>query len=184
MAIFEGFKGREDIIDIDMETGTVHRSFSNRRLGENDLMGDLFGVRLIKNGEPMELTGATVSGLFIRADGDTVPFEGDKFENTIAYVILPAGCYVVPGQFQLSIIIATQSTQATVRIIDGTVVQTAKGSAIDPGTGDVIPDMEGLNALLTQLQNALLALSEYYIETTQISGTRYRLDVGLPEVSS
>ena len=71
MAIF-----KLDIVDIDLNNGSVHRSFMSKTLGEGDKQANRFGVHLIRNGEEVSLEDATCTGYFIRADGGTVVIPG------------------------------------------------------------------------------------------------------------
>ena len=172
---------KEDIIDINMDTGNVYRSFAHRRLGEWDEKGDVFGVRLLKHGQEVSLRNVSGAGLFKRADGVTVDVPFSKRGN-IAFVTLPKTCYAVTGGFELSIKLTTAANATTVRIVDGTVTKTSFGGQIDPQSGDYIPDMEGLQDLLDEINGILETISQYDIQAVQINGTRYRIEITEPEV--
>lgn len=133
---------KEDIVDIELSSGTIYRSFLNRNIGEGDQLANRFGVRLLRNGEPESISG-TCSGYFIRPDGGTVVITGTISGNT-AYVDLPQTCYTYEGQFALAIKITSGSATGTMRIIDGVVSNTTTDTLVDPGT--ILPSIESLIA--------------------------------------
>lgn len=136
---------KEDIVDIEMNTGVIHRSFLARTIGEGDKLANRFGVRAYRNGAAESLSGSC-TGHFIRADGGTVAVTGVISGNT-AYVELPQACYAVEGQFTLAIKVTGGDATSTLRIVDGVVSNTDTGTVIDPGTlvdsiDDLIDDIE------------------------------------------
>lgn len=169
MAIF-----REDIIDIELESGTVHRSFMNKSIGEGDENANRFGFRCLRNGEPVSLVGTAVLGHFVRADGNTVQLNGEVNGNT-AFVTLPATCYAVDGQFTLSIKLSGGGVVGTIRMVDGTVVSTTDGAVIDPGS--VIPDLTDYLAVVEDAEEAAETVFGFSVTTELIGGTDYRIIV-------
>lgn len=171
---------RNNIVDIDLnKSGTVFRSFANHCIGEGDVKGNVFGFRCLRNGEVQDLSSCTVMGYFIRADGYTVVMTGGVNENNIAYVRLPASCYVVEGNFTLAVKIYSGEEAGTMRIVDGTVVNTTTNAVIDPG--GVVPDLSDLMAVIGRAEAAADYISGMQIGTSVLNGTRYRLNVTLPE---
>lgn len=169
---------KNDIIDIDLETGTVFRSFMNRSIGEGDIKGDRFGVRVLRNKTEVDLTGVSVSGFFIRADGTTVEITGSTYTfrtGNECGVILPASCYVVEGAFTLAIKLTVSGVTMTARIVDGTVVDTTMGNIIDPGS--TIPSLADYEVLVERAEEAASKLESFNITETLITGTRYRIGV-------
>ena len=49
----------EDFVDINLNTGTVHRTFSQMNISEGDAAANMYGFRLWDNEYPISLTGAT-----------------------------------------------------------------------------------------------------------------------------
>lgn len=133
-----------DIIDIDLERGSYHRGFLNHAIGTNDIYGNRFGVRLFQHGEPVDVEYASCIGYFMRADGDTVVINGglSASDGTLS-IKLPQSCYAVEGNFTLAIKITNTdihgAVTSTMRVIDGTVVNTTTGEVIDPGT--IVPEL-------------------------------------------
>ena len=165
---------REDIVDIELESGTVFRSFMNKSIGEGDVKGNRFGFRCFRNGVPVSLTGVSVIGHFLRADGNTVQLTGTVDGNT-AFVRLLASCYAVEGQFTLVIKLSGGGVTGTIRMVDGTVVNTTNGAVIDPGS--VIPDLTDYLAVVEDAEEAAETVYGFSVTTELISGTDYRIIV-------
>ena len=165
---------KEDIQTIDLETGTISRTFLNKALGEGDSYGDRFGVIVQRGGQPVDLTGVSVSGFFIRANGTTESLSGSR-SGSKCWVDLPAACYAVEGNFTLGIKLTHSGTTVTARIVDGTIVNTSLGSIYDPGS--LIPDLADWTALVSRAEAAAEKIESFDITATLISGTRYRLGV-------
>ena len=130
---------QSDILDIELNRGSVHRSFLNHSIGTNDIIGNRFGVRLFRGGEPVDVEYASCIGYFMRADGETVVINGGlaQSDGTLG-VWLPQSCYAVEGNFTLALKVSNidsiGNVTTTIRIIDGTVINTTTGAIIDPGT--------------------------------------------------
>ena len=84
----------------------LNRGVSMQLLKAALLSGDKqahrFTVSCTRNGLNISLSGATVSGYFIRADGATVVIAG-SIQDGSAVLVLPSACYAVPGRFSLVI---------------------------------------------------------------------------------
>lgn len=165
---------REDIIDIELESGTVARSFMNKSIGEGDADGNRFGFRCLRNGEPVSLAGSAVVGHFIRADGNTIQLNGEVNGDT-AFVSLPDTCYAVEGQFTLAIKLSGGGVTGTIRMVDGTVVNTTNGAVIDPG--GVIPDLADYLAAVEDAEEAAETVFGFSVTAELISGSDYRIVV-------
>lgn len=173
---------REDIIDIDLESGGVHRSYLSHLLNGNDIQANRFGVRLFRNGEPVTIDGATCMGYFIRHETqEAVTINGGTFRQNVAYVTLPEACYAVDGTFSLVIKLVGGGVTGTMRIIDGTVINQTIGAIVDPGS--VVPDISDLMAKISRAEAAADTIYKLKVETEQISGTRYRLKVSERQTS-
>lgn len=130
---------RNKIIDVELETGTVFRTFVNHALGKGDSMGNRYGMRLLRNGQAVTLTNASVTGIFINSRGEHILISGASYtgiEGNVAWVQLPQACYNYEGQFTLSIKVTDPNVTETMLIIDGTVIDTGSDNPIAP-TGSV-----------------------------------------------
>ena len=112
-----------DVVDVDLNREGLHRSRISRTIGKNDDSVNRFGVRLFRNGMTESLSGATVKGYFTDAAGTRTTITGSVSGNT-AFVTLPDDCYETEGDFRLAIKLTQSGVTATVRIVDGTVVNT------------------------------------------------------------
>ena len=162
---------RENIVEVELEARQLHRSFASHMLGEGDINAQIYGVRLFRNGEPENVEG-TVTGYFIRADDQTVVMEGEK-EGNVAKVTLEESCFAVPGNFMLAIKVTSGTMTNTLRIVDGTILDTVKGDIIDPG--NVIPDLSDYEALAERIEAAAEETEGIEFSVSQIEGTRYKL---------
>ena len=149
MAIFH-----EDIATIELENGTIFRSFLNQTIGEGDELANRFGVRVMRNGMP-EKIGGTCAGYFIRADGSTVVISNGTVSGNVAYVTLPEACYAVEGMFSLAIKCSGGGVTGTLRIVDGVVAKTTTGTIVDPGT--IIDNVEDLIEAIEEVTASLPA---------------------------
>lgn len=168
---------REDIADVELSTGRVSRTFLNHPLGEGDAEADVFGIRVWKNGEAVNLAGQTCSGYFIRADGTTEVISGGTASGNVALLMLPAACYAVEGNFQLAIQLTSGGKTKTLRIIDGTIVNVIQGAINDPG--GVVPDLDdaALAQLISDVQDAAEAIAGYSVVAEQIEGDNHQITV-------
>ena len=146
----------EDIVSIDLESGTIHRSFLNHTIGSGDELANRFGVRTFRNGTAEDI-GGTCTGYFIRADGTTVVISGGTVSGNLAYVDLPDTCYTVEGNFTLAIKCSGDGVTGTLRIVDGVVSRTSTETYVDPGT--VIPSIEDL---IEQIEAAVALIPAGY----------------------
>ena len=168
---------RENIVDIELKGSQLHRSFVSITLGEGDNNCQVYGVRLFRNGEPENVEGS-VAGYFIRPDGQAVLMDGEKSGN-VAKVMLEESCFIVPGNFTLAIKILSATMTNTVRIVDGTILDTVVGTPIDPG--GVIPDLSDYEDAADRIEAAAEVIEGATFETENISGTRYKLIAALSE---
>lgn len=165
-----------DIVDIDLDTGTVHRSFAHRTLGEGDVNANQFGVRLWRSGQPVTAEGSQCMGYFIRhGRGDTVIISGGLFSGQEAYITLPDSCYAYDGAFSLVIKLIGGGVTGTMRIVDGTVVDSMIGSPVDPG--GVIPDLDELLAVIGRAEAAANTIAGISIRAELVADENYRLIV-------
>lgn len=164
----------EDIVDVELESGTIHRSFAHKTIGEGDDSANRYGVRLWRNGEPENVGGSTCIGYFIpHATGNTVTINGGLFSGQEAFVELPEACYAAEGGFTLVIKLVGGGVTGTMRIVDGTVVDSMIGSPIDPG--GVIPDLADLMEVIERAEDAAEAIAEVSVYAEQVEGDNYAI---------
>lgn len=144
----------EDIANIDLESGTVHRSFLNRAIGSGDNKANRFGVRVFRGNQEVSLNGYECSGYFIRQNrSETVIISPGVVNGNLAYVTLPQACYAYEGAFTLAIKVVGEGITETMRIVDGTVVLTSTDTYVDPG--QTIPSLDELLALIAEMEETV-----------------------------
>ena len=163
---------RTDLVDVELKSGSVFRSFLNRNIGDGDVYGNRYGVRILNGGEPVDMTGAACVGYFIRADGVTLVIAGETGDS-MASVLLPPACYAVEGSFTLAIKVSGTGFSGTMRIIDGTVCNVTTGQINDPSSE--VPSLADYETLVERAEAAPAAMLD--ITAAQISGTRYKFTV-------
>lgn len=139
---------REDIADVELKSGNISRSFLKHTIGKGDNKANRFGVRVFRNKESEDLTGATCQGIFMAPDGQNILISGSGsagVAGNVAWVQLPQACYNVEGQFALAIKLIGGGVTGTMRIIDGVVDNTGVTGAVAP-TGAVPTYQEVLAA--------------------------------------
>lgn len=146
---------KENIVDIELTGGNIHRSFLNHSIGRNDDDADWFGVRVFRNGEPVLLEGSSVQGFFKQPGRDPIAItSGNNISGNLAEVLLPQACYNYEGQFTLAIklISTSEGVTGTMRIVDGVVDNTNVNGAVAP-TG-AIPTYQEILAVYEQMAAA------------------------------
>lgn len=169
MAIYQ-----ENLVKIELITGNVYRSFSHMAIGEGDGNGNVYGIIAMRNGAEEDLTGSACIGYFIRPDGVTLILNG-VVEGNKAYVMLPEAAYTNEGCFTLTIKLSEGGNTNTVRIVDGTIVNTTTGAIMDPA--EVIPDLSDYEEVVEAAEEAAETINALSVAAVQISGTRYKITV-------
>lgn len=176
---------KEDIVDIELKGGNIYRSFMNHTIGYGDDDANRFGIRVFRNGQPEALVGDCF-GLFIRADGETVPIENGVVNGNTAYVTLPPACYAVEGNFTLTIKVNGDGVTGTMRIVDGVVSRTSTSVVVDPGT--VVPSIETLinaiNAAVTTLPADYSSMNGYMKDMVMLESGTFSDEDGVTHVSN
>lgn len=141
---------RMDIVQIELNSGNLHRSWLNHSIGSGDIQANAFGVDVFRDGEPVSLSGGSVQGYFRDPRGNNIAITtGNTVSGNRAYVVLPQACYNYDGQFTLAIKVIGGGVTGTMRIVDGIVDNTNTGSAVAP-TGTV-PTYQEVLAVYDQM---------------------------------
>lgn len=145
---------KQNIVDIDLGKGQIHRAFLNQSIGMMDQQADHFGIRVFRDKEPVNLTGVSVQGVFMPPEGEPIAITGSTYTSVsgnTAEVILPQACYNYDGQFTLSIklVDATNAVTGTMRIVDGMVDNTHASGTVAPT--DAVPTYQEVLAVYAQM---------------------------------
>ena len=146
---------REDIISIELESGTIHRSYMNHSIGLGDNLANRFGVRLFRNGEEVSTNGASCQGIFVPPAGNPILISGNTYTGTsenVAWVQLPQACYAEEGNFSLAIKVIGGGVTGTMRIVDGMVDNTGSGTPVAPT--ETVPTYQEIIALYDEMVTA------------------------------
>lgn len=140
----------DDIVDINLNTGTIHRSFIHHAIGGGDNSANRFGIRAFRDGEPVNLGDATCEAFFRNAEGTNIALTSyGTVDYNVAYVTLPQACYNVEGQFTLAIKLIGGGVTGTMRIVDGIVDNTGESGAVAPVAS--IPTYQEILAVYDQM---------------------------------
>lgn len=153
---------KRDIVDINLETGNIHRSFLKHSIGYMDQKADHFGIRAYRDGVPVDLTGVSVQGVFMPPQGSPIAITtGNIVDGNEAEVVLPQACYNYDGQFTLSIklVDVSNSITGTMRIVDGIVDNTHASGTVAPT--DAVPTYQEILAVYDDLLEALDDVADY-----------------------
>lgn len=157
---------KRDIVDINLETGNIHRSFLKHSIGYKDAAADHFGIRVFRNGEPVNLTGVSIQGIFMPPQGSPIAITSGNIVNyNEAEVVLPQVCYNYNGQFTLAIKLVDPSNAVTgtMRIVDGMVDNTHASGTVAPT--EAVP---GYEEVLATYEQAIAAINKTVrFDTTQ-----------------
>ena len=149
----------EDIADINLNGGSLHRSFKTVSIGSGDQNANRFGMRVHRDGEPVDLTGVTCQAVFQDPMENNIALTNHgTVSGNIAYVTLPQACYNYEGRFCLAIKLIGGGVTGTMRIVDGVVNNTHTGGAVAP-TGAVPTYQE----VLAAYDDAIAAVEEVNI---------------------
>lgn len=123
-------------------------------------------VEIQKNGIPANIDGATITGYFLRSDGNTVMVVGTA-EGNIASVTLAQECYAFSGGLR-AVMRCTKDGAIMTLAERAFVVRPAidDGGTIDPG--EVIPSIDELIAKIEEMEQATAAA-----EAAALKAVRY-----------
>ena len=109
---------KADILDIELNTGNIARSFLCHNIGKDDTKADRFGVRVYRDGEAVSLSGCSIQGYMMRPNGTNLAITGSDtgVSGNEAWVDLPQAAYDYEGQFCLALKLIGGGVTGTVRI--------------------------------------------------------------------
>ena len=117
-----------------------------------DKLAHVLRVRVKAGGEPVDLTGWTVTASVVRQDQATVMMAG-RVVGDAAEVTLEAPCYSQSGGFTLSVAIGREQQIITIFCGRGDVTRTRTDSLVDPG--HTIPSVDEIIAQYGLMKTAV-----------------------------
>lgn len=150
----------------DLDTGAARMNIV-QPLATYDDSAHVFAVEIRRGSSAEELSGATCIGYFVRADGVTIPIDGETKGN-VATVILAANCYAVAGGFALAVKLSMGNVVHTVLRATGNVSVSQTDEMASPGTGvqsfdklvEAAEKAEGYDARITETEKTVDTLVE------------------------
>lgn len=117
-----------------------------------DSRGNLIGVEIYSDGEPVTLTGS-IDGYCLLADGTTVSAVGANRTGNKASILIPQTAYNVPGPITITIKNTDGNDITTLCAVVGLVRQSVSGNLVQPG--DIVTDWsQSINSQLQAVQDA------------------------------
>ena len=174
---------KKDIVDVNLNTGSIHRSFLNHTIGHKDDDADAFGVRVFRDGDPVNIEGTSCQAVFMAPDGTNIALTSyGTIRGNEAYVTLPQACYNMEGQFCLAIKIIGGGVTSTVRIVDGIVEKTGATGAVAPV--ESVPTYQEILAVYEQMLEAKEGSVRFDItqELTTEEMAKARENIDVPSV--
>lgn len=126
-------------------------------------------VTVTNNGEPVDLTGASVVGYFYRHHDGETPFVTGMTSGNVASVLIPAEAYAYTDRVTAIMRATIDGSIVTLDAIEFTVAPNLTGELIDPGDviniDTVLAEIETMEALIPQAQGVISSSVRY--DTTQ-----------------
>ena len=141
--------------DIDLRCGAqTPQIWPNALMLIGDNLAHTWRVRVFDGGGAVALTGATVTGYFVRTDGNTVAVQG-SVEGSTAIVTLAQACYAFEGDLKGVMRLTLGGKTVTLSVLTLMVRKVLTDAIIDPG--NVIPSLEDLLAQIEAMEKATVA---------------------------
>lgn len=124
----------------DLDIGAC-RATLRQPLATLDANAHTFAVTVAQDGAPADLSDTACEGWFVRADGVTIPLDGEISGITASVTLAPA-CYAVPGRFELAMKLTRGTLIHTILRADGSVT-VSRTDALAP-SGDAVQSFDQL----------------------------------------
>lgn len=141
--------------DVDLRCGAqTPQIWPNALMLTGDNLAHTWRVRVFDGGRAVALTGATVTGYFVRTDGNTVVVQG-SVDGSTAIVTLAQACYAFEGDLKGVMRLTLGGKTVTLSVLTLMVRKVLTDAIIDPG--NVIPSLEDLLAQIEAMETATAA---------------------------
>lgn len=134
---------------VDIRKGLIQEA-QYTALMQGDRNANRVIVEITDNGSPIDITGLTVEGSFIRPPDDARIMLTGIVHGSEAIVQIEEACYAESGCYQLDVELTIRETRRTVLSITGNVLSKGSGALIDV-TG-VIPKVDDIIAQYAEMQ--------------------------------
>lgn len=139
-----------------------------------------FHVKLVRDGCDVDTTGMTATGCMVRADNQTVIWDGEV-DGCDIYLTMPASCYAVAGRFRLLLKVELDEIKETALWVEGFVTNSSTDTIVDPGT--TLWSIEEVLAKLDKLEREMGEMSDLDVDDVDGAVSRTEFDAlvsGLP----
>lgn len=146
---------------VDLESGLVLQP-QRAMLRKGDKKANRVIARMTRDGEDVDLTGVSASGVFFRPpDGDELHLEGSVNGSEVS-VLLVDNCYTQQGRYDFDLVLMIGDVRRTVLSISGQVHDEGSGAVIDlenviPSIDDVIAQLDTMREATKSAQDAATA---------------------------
>ena len=141
-----------NFVDVDLD---LNKSLVRKNLGEVMASGDVdanrFGVRVKRNGVPVDLTGVTVYGYAILPNEETHKIKGSASGNE-AFVDIKQECYLYDGAITVTIKILGDGFETALAIFDAINTRTETGTIVSENR--VIYDVDTILTIIDRMEQA------------------------------
>ena len=174
---------------VDLSRGYTPVVWPDALMVSGDVGAHTWRLTVLDNGVPANLSGATITGSFLRADGNTVLVSGTVSGN-IASVTLTDACYAVEGKLVGTMRAVISGATVTLAAVVYTVKLLTSGDVVNPGVAyqdfqiDASPagtyaDLAALNAdTAADVSKIYITLDDgkwcYHNGTTWVAGGVYQ----------
>lgn len=117
---------------VDLSRGYTPVVWPDALMVSGDVGAHTWRLTVLDNGVPADLSGANITGSFLRADGNTVLVSGTVSGN-IASVTLTDACYAVEGKLVGTMRAVISGATVTLAAVVYTVKLLTSGDVVDPG---------------------------------------------------
>jgi len=140
---------------VDLSRGYTPVVWPDALMVSGDVGAHTWRLTVLDNGVPADLSGATITGYFVREDGVTVAVAGTVLGNA-ASVVLAQNCYAVAGRLGGVLRMEVSDKTVTLSSVIFTVKRLTTDSMVDPGkafyTTEVLSRLyDGLQAQIASL---------------------------------
>lgn len=160
--------------EVDLAKGFVQTKIKSI-LATYDHLATVFSIKVLRNGQEENLTGASCSASFKRSDDTTIPLVGSVSGN-VASVTLSESCYRYAGKFEITIKLSLGGVKSTIFIGSGSVYLSETDAIIDdenviPSIEDIIAQQQAAVAATNAAKAAADAAKEAAAETSKATNT-------------
>lgn len=131
---------------------TISKTILRDLFVTEDKNAHVFRVEITRGGEPVDLTGATVSGWFTRyKDNVSIPMEGGKIDGqNVAVLTMGESCYELRTMFSVTVGVSLGGVDHAVFVGEGQMLANRTDTILD--TSGLIPSVDDIIAQYAEMK--------------------------------